>query len=299
MSNSTGTNGNVSTPPPSTTNSNSIVNKLRQYGQSNIGLIIVAFVLVCVIIYVIIYIYKTYNSTSLKTATMLKKPLKITNTEIVNVSNNVALPELYNGKEFSYSFWIYVDAIQPNNDYKFVLGRLSSKGNYADGNPIFFLDNSLNKLYVYVRTEGDSTSSLSAMKDSTNTLSIRYLPLQRWVNILLVVDNNFVQLFLDGDLRQVKDLSGNSSQPTNKVVATSSGNLMAGGSESTIAFDGYLSKVQALNYAATIDHAKVIYKAGPLHKSILAAIGVPFYGIQSPFYRIDEQTTVTDSSCSK
>lgn len=299
MSNSTRTNGNVSTPPPSTTNSNSIVNKLRQYGQSNIGLIIVAFVLVCVIIYVIIYIYKTYNSTSLKTATMLKKPLKITNTEIVNVSNNVALPELYNGKEFSYSFWIYVDAIQPNNDYKFVLGRLSSKGNYADGNPIFFLDNSLNKLYVYVRTEGDSTSSLSAMKDSTNTLSIRYLPLQRWVNILLVVDNNFVQLFLDGDLRQVKDLSGNSAQPANKVVATSSGNLMAGGSESTIAFDGYLSKVQALNYAATIDHAKVIYKAGPLHKSILAAIGVPFYGIQSPFYRIDEQTTVTDSSCSK
>lgn len=297
MSNSTGTNGNVST-PPNTNNTTSMVDKLRKYGQSNIGLIIVAFVLVCVIIYVIIYIYKTYNSTSLKTATMLKKPLKITNTEIVNVSNNVALPELYNGKEFSYSFWIYVDAIQPNNDYKFVLGRLSSKGNYADGNPIFFLDNSLNKLYVYVRTEGDSTSSLSAMKDSTNTLSIRYLPLQRWVNILLVVDNNFVQLFLDGDLRQVKDLSGNSSQPSNKVVATSSGNLMAGGSESTIAFDGYLSKVQALNYAATIDHAKVIYKAGPLHKSILAAIGVPFYGIQSPFYRIDEQTEVT-GNCSK
>lgn len=297
MSNSTGTTGNVST--PSNTSNSQMLSSLRKYGQSNIGLIIVAFVLVCVIIYVIIYIYKTYNSTSLKTATMLKKPLKITNTEIVNVSNNVALPELYNGKEFSYSFWIYVDAIQPNNDYKFVLGRLSSKGNYADGNPLFFLDKTLNKLYAYVRTEGDTTSSLHVMKDSSNTLSIKYLPLQRWVNILLVVDNNFVQLFLDGDLRQVKDLSGNSAQPTNKVVATSSGNLMAGGSESTIAFDGYLSKVQALNYAATIDHAKVIYKAGPLHKSILASIGVPFYGIQSPFYRIDEQTDVTDSSCSK
>ena len=284
---------------PSTTsntnNSNTMLKSLRKYGQSNIGLVIVAFVLVCVIIYVIIYIYKTYNSTSLKTATMLKKPLKISNTEIVNVSNNVALPELYNGKEFSYSFWIYVDAIHPNNDYKFVLGRMSSKGSYSDGNPIFFLDNTINKLYVYVRTEGDSTSSLSSMKDSSNTLNIRYLPLQRWVNILLVVDNNFVQLFLDGDLRQVKDLSGNAAQPSNRVVATSSGNLMAGGSENTIAFDGYLSKVQALNYAATIDHAKVIYKAGPLHKSILASIGVPFYGIQSPFYRIDEQTEVTNA----
>ena len=298
MSNSTRTTGNVST-TPNTNNTTSMLDKLRKYGQSNIGLVIVAFVLICVIIYVIIYIYKTYNSTSLKTATMLKKPLKITNTEIVNVSNNVALPELYNGKEFSYSFWIYVDAIHPNNDYKFVLGRLSAKGDYSTGNPVFFLDKSLNKLYVYVRTEGDQTSSLSMMKDSTNTLNIRYLPLQRWVNILLVVDNNFVQLFLDGDLRQVKDLSGNSAQPTNKVVATSSGNLMAGGTDSSIAFDGYLSKVQALNYAATIDHAKVIYKAGPLHKSILAAIGVPFYGIQSPFYRIDEQTEVTGGNCSK
>lgn len=298
MSNSTGTTGNVST-PSNTKNTTSMVDKLRKYGQSNIGLIIVAFVLVCVIIYVIIYIYKTYNSTSLKTATMLKKPLKITNTEIVNVSNNVALPELYNGKEFSYSFWIYVDAVHPNNDYKFVLGRLNAKEDYSSGNPIFFLDKSLNKLYVYVRTEGDQTSSLSTMVNSSNTLNIRYLPLQRWVNILLVVDNNFVQLFLDGDLRQVKDLSGNSAQPANKVVATSSGNLMAGGSESSIAFDGYLSKVQALNYAATIDHAKVIYKAGPLHKSILAAIGVPFYGIQSPFYRIDEQTEVTGGNSSK
>lgn len=291
MSNSTEV---VSTPSTtSNANSNTMLKSIRKYGQSNIGLIIVAFVLICVIIYVIIYIYKTYNSTSLKTATMLKKPLKISNTEIVNVSNNVALPELYNGKEFSYSFWIYVDAVHPNNDYKFVLGRMSAKGSYGDGNPIFFLDKTINKLYVYVRTEGDTTSSLSTMKDSSNTLNIRYLPLQRWVNILLVVDNNFVQLFLDGDLRQVKDLSGNALQPANRVVATSSGNLMAGGSESSIAFDGYLSKVQALNYAATIDHAKVIYKAGPLHKSILASIGVPFYGIQSPFYRIDEQAEVT------
>lgn len=296
MSNSTEV---VSTPSTtSNANSNTMLKSLRKYGQSNIGLIIVAFVLICVIIYVIIYIYKTYNSTSLKTATMLKKPLKISNTEIVNVSNNVALPELYNGKEFSYSFWIYVDAVHPNNDYKFVLGRMSDKGSYGDGNPIFFLDKTINKLYVYVRTEGDTTSSLSTMKDSANTLNIRYLPLQRWVNILLVVDNNFVQLFLDGDLRQVKDLSGSALQPANRVVATSSGNLMAGGSESSIAFDGYLSKVQALNYAATIDHAKVIYKAGPLHKSILASIGVPFYGIQSPFYRIDEQAEVT-GNCSK
>ena len=44
---------------------------------------------------------------------MIIKPLKIPHIEIVNISSSVTLPELYNGKEFSYSYWIYVEAISP------------------------------------------------------------------------------------------------------------------------------------------------------------------------------------------
>ena len=52
--------------------------------------------------------------------------------------------------------------------------------------------------------------------------------------------------------------------------------------------DGYMSKVQLFNYSLTIDHAKIIYKAGPLHKSILSMIGIPMYGLRNPFVRLDE-----------
>jgi hypothetical protein len=130
-----------------------------------------------------------------------------------------------------------------------------------------------------------------------DVLTINYLPLQRWVNIVLVVDNNFVQLFMDGELREVKDLSKHTESMDTSIVETPTGNMIVGANSKIPAFNGYLSKVQVLNYAVTIDHAKVVYKAGPLHRSVLAAIGVPTnYGIQNPFYRIDEHAEVDKCS---
>lgn len=269
-------------------------NTVKNYMSSNLGLVVVFAVMFFLMVYVLYFIYTKYNTTSLKTVTMLKKPMKVNSNEIVNVSSSTGLPELYNGKEFSYSFWIYVegDSVENTMQNKFVIGRMTSKGNVSDGNPVVIMDKSLNKLYVYVRPEnGDNLTTLDHIPTST-TLSISYLPLQRWVNVILVVDNNFLQLFMDGELREVKDLSQN-----NMVAATPVGNIMVGGSSNFPSFNGYISKVQAFNYAVTIDHAKVIYKAGPLHKSILANIGVPYYGIQSPFYRIDEKVEI-DGKCS-
>ena len=269
-------------------------NTVKKYMSSNLGLVVVFAVMLFLMIYVLYFIYTKYNTTSLKTVTMLKKPMKVNSNEIVNLSSSVGLPDLYNGKEFSYSFWMYVegDTVENTMQNKFVIGRMTTKGNVSDGNPVVIMDKSLNKLYVYVRPEnGDNLTTLDHIPTST-MLSISYLPLQRWVNVILVVDNNFLQLFMDGELREVKDLSQN-----NMVTATPVGNIMVGGSSNFPSFNGYISKVQAFNYAVTIDHAKVIYKAGPLHKSILANIGVPYYGIQSPFYRIDEKVEV-DGKCS-
>ena len=295
--------------PPVQAASQSIfsVNSIKKGAQSNMGILVIASIMVMVLIYVILYVYRKYNETSLKTVTVLKLPLQVTKSKFSNVSNDTLLPELYNGKEFSYSFWIYVDNenFERTSDPKFVLGRMSAEDSFGDANPVFYIDPLDNKLHVFVRTDNIASGlntlaeihaytnppqSNSAMQSDNkqNILTLNYLPLQRWVNIILVVDNNFVQLFVDGDLREVKDLS---SGVDNRVVTTSAGNLFTGGSGRTLAFDGYLSKVQAFNYAVTIDHAKIIYKAGPLHKSMLSMLGIPYYGLRSPVYRIDEVTT--------
>jgi hypothetical protein len=251
--------------------------------SSNLALIVVISVMFIITIYVIFYVWRTYNSTSLKTVTMTKSPIHLTEMGggFKNLSADVVLPSMYNGNEFSYSFWTYVNSSTgiASNTNKFILGRMTDTDLPLSGNPLFYMDSTSNKLYAYVNTKGSPVELLSDMGTSENTLTIEYMPIHRWVNIVLVVDNNFIQLFMDGELRQVKDLSGE-----NKLVLPTQGNMVAGGDGS---FDGYLCKVQCFNYALSIDHAKIVYKAGPLQKSILAAIGVPNYGVRAPFYRVD------------
>lgn len=269
--------------------------------KNNIGTLVVVMILIIVAVYGILYVYKKYNDTSLDTITMLKTPTIVPQSDIKNISTDVQLPSNVNGKEYAYSFWMYVDAEQldQTSANKFVLGRIESSTNLTSGTPIFYMDRSLNKLHVYVKKMGDSVRGINDLAHMypESVLTIPYVPLQRWVNVILVVDNNFLQLFMDGELRQVKDLSQyeHTSSQFPSVIASPVGNIMIGSSNGIPSFKGFISKVQVFNYAITIDHAKIIYKAGPLHKSILSAIGIPMIGIQNPFYRIDERAT--DATC--
>lgn len=268
----------------------SIAGTAKEMVSSNLGLVVVVGILFIVIVYVLIYIFKQYNDTSLKTVTMVKKPIKVPSDRLLNISEDAGLPKLnyVNGKEFSYSFWIYVDGDNnQNTSYrKFILGRMESSDSVNHASPLFELDNVSNKFFVKLSTSSSNTPQ-------ENSLEIKYFPLQRWVNVVLVVDNNFVQLFLDGELREVKDLSNHSQDAS--IVNTPVGNLYIGSSANKPSFNGYISKVQAFNYAVTIDHAKVIYKAGPLHKTVLSVIGIDTYGIQNPIYRIDEKNQMKEN----
>jgi len=268
----------------------SFVGSTKQIVSSNLGLVVVVGILFIVIVYVIIYILKQYNDTSLKTVTMVKKPIKVPSDRLLNISEDAGLPRLnyVNGKEFSYSFWIYVDGDNnQNTSYrKFILGRMESSDSVEHASPLFELDSVSNKFFVKLSTSSNNS-------EHQDSLEIKYFPLQRWVNVVLVVDNNFVQLFLDGELREVKDLSNHSQESS--IVKTPVGNLYIGSSANKPSFNGYISKVQAFNYAVTIDHAKVIYKAGPLHKTVLSIIGIDTYGIQNPIYRIDEKNQMKEN----
>lgn len=270
------------------------LNKTVETLKNNTGTIIVVMLLMFISIYTIVSVYQRYNKTSLDTVTLLSSPARVPDASLSFISSDVKLPSNVNGKEYAYSFWIYIDAeqIEQTANNKFVLGRLSNNTNLSIGSPIFILDKTLNKMHVYVKKTGDIPVEFDKIHETypESTLTIPYVPLQRWINIILVVDNNFVQLFMDGELRQVKDLStfvtvGSQSN----IVASPVGNVAIGSSGGVPSFKGFISKVQVFNYAVSIDHAKIIYQVGPLNKSVLSNIGIPVYGIQNPFYRIDER----------
>ena len=238
-------------------------------------------------------IYKTYNKTTLKTVTMLRSgALSIPQSSHV-ISNDITFPALYNGIEFSYSFWLFVCAedLQNSESDKFIMARCPNSKSLRDASPVFYMDGQTNKMFVSLRIKDSGFGTLEEIKDDTTnyfTTMIDYVPLQRWVNVLLVVDNQFVQIFVDGELRNVEDLSAKSDLIINNVPKIPSGSLVVGKISSEIGLNkkSFISKVQASNYALTIDHAKILYKAGPLNASILQFLGLNNMGIRNPFYTI-------------
>jgi hypothetical protein len=236
---------------------NPFINKISS-GSS--GKMIITFFLLFIVVYVLIYVYQLYTSTSLKTTTMLKKPISIPY-ELTNITKDISIPKNISGNQYSMSLWIYVDEMSPTSNNKFIIGR----GNGSQYKPSVYINNS-NELCVDV--------------GEPNGLKSPNFPTSRWVNIAVVVDETLAQLYIDGQFKEAK--------LSNSTYSSSSGNVHIGKSSHMERIQGYLSKIQLFNYALTIDHTKIIYKAGPLHKSILSMIGIPMYGLRNPFHRLDQ-----------
>lgn len=226
------------------------------FGANNItksptAKIVITLLLVFIVLYVLVYVWKMYTATSLQTTTLLKKPISIPFSE-VDITRDVQLPKNIVGNQYSISFWIYVDGVPPTTKDKFIISR---------GNVEFFLD----KRNAFV-------------VDLGKKMTYNNFPTNRWVNVALVVDETLATLYIDGKFSAAEQ--GN--------FQAISGPVIIGKPDYRERTDGYLSKVQIFNYSLTIDHCGIIYKAGPLHKSILGMIGIPMYGLRNPFVRLDE-----------
>ena len=230
--------------------------------QGNAGKVIITVLLLFIIIYVVIYVYKLYNSTSLKTTTLLKKPISIPYTS-TNITRDLKIPDNINANQYSMSLWTYVDEISPTSQSKIIVGR----GTETSLKPVIYI-NSANKLCIGL---GDIAGPIE-MSD--------VFPTNRWVNVVIVVDETLAQVYIDGQYKK--------SQPSSTLFTETTGNIYIGKVPTYEKIEGYISKIQLFNYALTIDHTKIIYKAGPLHKSILSMIGIPMYGLRNPFVKLDE-----------
>ena len=286
--------------------------------------------------YVMYHLYKIIMKTDLRTVTLLKNAIKVPQYRKININSDVTMPSLYNGAEFSYSAWMYIESFNRSGKPQLVLYNGKSD-DFSSVSPVFYLDPEYVTLHVLLSTDkaprtGVGRGSLEKLHKHRDCdfvrLSVDYVPMQRWVNVALVVDNEYIQLFFDGELRKVVDITdkelienihpeiqisdskgvndlcdGDNNvccQPENtccgkRLMNTNTGKQLYIGKVGTDeVFNGYLSKVQFFNYAITVDHAKILYKSGPLHQSMLGRIGLPMYGVRNPFYKIDT-SDVNDS----
>lgn len=132
-------------------------------------------------------------------------------------------------------------------------------------------------------------------------LSVNNVPFSRWVHFAISVKDNMITLFQDGEIYAVKtindfvqskpmdyDLRGEPIK-LNPIIDDTVGSMYVGRNSNLAgksAPNGYLSKLQAFNYALTVSDIQKVYKEGPFSANLLQKFGVTGYGVQSPIYKL-------------
>lgn len=215
-------------------------------GNGKMPMILLIIGVVLLFIVVIIYIMFTLKSSKLTAKQLTSKPVKLDEIAAPLEISSAELPKPVVGREYSFSFWLYLENYGQtfNKDGQ---GRLTpidkmifyrgTSGDISTANPIVFMDGLSNKLYIAIKSQESTLTSvpqrvdynanlynirfmnyfmnsnlkvrdtLDPLQPAINKymiLSVDYVPLQRWVNISFIIDNKMTTLFMDGEIYSVK-----------------------------------------------------------------------------------------------
>lgn len=271
------------------------------------GIVIFVIAIMLLIVFIVIYVVSQIKKSKLQNVNLQKE------SAMIPLDNRNSVPYLVkaekmslvtNGQEFSYSFWIYLGAqysttanpkllVVRGNDNAYVGTTLFVSPN---ANPAIFLDSASNTLYVAVNTSAVTTPMTPAqiIKRSANgqynsgwlVTRVTYVPLQRWVQIVAVVSNASLNVYMDGDLYSVATISDIAGFSSNiPIIKGTSGNMIIG--DNVNYTSGHIAKTSFFNYAMSQRDIKINYNTGPSEGSFLSYFGLGNYALRSPVYSTD------------
>ena len=264
--------------------------------------------------------------------------------------NGSVIPASGNGKRMSVNFWIYIHDIDKyrglyrhvfhrgdktiggasptvflDKDLNKLYVRFETTNKNTNNQPI----KSMSKPYSTLTASPNNTttaydSQTNANKffrtaDTTDNITadlltrgiaIDYIPLQRWVFVSVVVNEEVkrgsISAYIDGELVKtitsdntvkltgVKDGAGSSAETTfnynfQNLMLDKGGDVWIGGNQIDTnigpGFAGLVSSISFANYDMNAKDIYDVYTKGPID-NILAKMGLPAYGVRSPVYRI-------------
>ena len=287
-------------------------------------LIIFLLVVLLVFVAVIIYISFALKNSNLKGKMLISKPIKLNELSVPYEVTSADIPRPSVGREYSFSFWLYIESYEQTADHKLIFARTSNKGDISTANPMVMMDKKDNRMYIVIKTQ-DSTLpvSLNGIARLTDVIDnnyfrkvkpvptdnkhiimeIDYIPLQRWVNILFVIDNKIVTVFMDGEIYSVKstdelkalkkpDIDPLTGKPKkeNLIIDKTDGDILIGKNpiNDRHTVNGFLSNLTFSNYGMSLNQVKSAYNGGPMSKGgLLASMGIQ-YSLRSPIYKLNE-----------
>lgn len=282
------------------------------------------------------YLVNKLKSSSLKSYTCIKTPIMPSKNNVNVIAYNNNLPNQTNGKEFAYSFWVYINSVNNTNTNSLILLRSPTTSDVEmdlkEANFVAYLSKGSNILKIKLRTlaaddskvqietsnglDGkllfnnapkqklDKNKNVVKNPDGSDkfitfdedlcyyaSFEISYVPLQRWVNIVVVSNDNIVAVYMDKTAIIARNLSNDNpcTSQLSSSLSPQTGNIFTGSStiDNITAADCYLARLQYFNYEIGTSNIEAIYNAGPVSSSKLAAMGLPVYSVRSPFYRVD------------
>ena len=289
-------------------NLGSFTSKLSSNAINNL----VIFISFGVMIYILVQMVIVLNRPEFLYYTLSPSPTDLsTEPKLKSLEFSEKLPATFTD-EFTYSFWMYLRTIDSSSssNHKLVFMRTDQSENtniFLDANPIVYLQKNTNKLIIKIRTSdaalitGNSipkttiTDDFHESKCAYRTIIIDYIPLKRWVNVIINVDNNRITIFLDGDIYKTLliDLKQAGCTPTaTSFISETKGIIKVGKVGNETPPDALISKVQFYNYSLkTPSDIRQIYNDGPVEsEGILDTLGFE-YKFRYPIYKIGEEET--------
>ena len=275
-----------------------------------IGLFFV--IIFTVIIAILLYTFLGWQLFSKIEQTVEDTKIPIIGTKSTKFKADVA--DTANGVRRSFSFWIYInDMNKYNGQYKNVLALSSDANNYTPNlsSPHIFLDKTNNSMFIrFCKKTPASTDKCPNIQNDTELATymktgifIKYVPLQRWVNIVIVCNtdsfNTSIYAYVDGDLStsvtngqtQVSLISASdkiASLDFNDININMSGYLYIGSdniADCGPGFSGLIANFTTFNYELNAKDIYNIYNKGPIN-GLLARLGLASYGVRSPIYKL-------------
>jgi len=192
------------------------------------------------------------------------------------------------GLEYTWSAWFFVNQVPLERDK---WSRIFSKGgegtkstadgiyypNNAPGMYIRF-SNDINatnpdrtdkgtnvSLMALVDVTGKTDSSSDTKKNLHEQLITTDIPMKNWVNAVIRVTNNVIDLYINGRLAQRRKTPG--------IPLQNYGKVNIGEDKAKDRFSGYISTIQYFNYSIGANKIKSIVDEGPIMKMITSAGG--------------------------
>lgn len=187
-----------------------------------------------------------------------------------------AIPELRNGSEFGYSFWLYLNPSGPTNNDRLVFAHP------ADGKGI------------KVVLSPDSNMLQFKADESSDAPAIKYVPMSRWVHIVAVYANGTLTYFMDGEVHSVHAVGGSNgaemmgfSGPSANMTVSGGHSVSVPGGTAYDSFQGYVGYISFMNFYPSPGLVKRMYAKGPFpEQGFFNMFGMMGYGVRSPVYKI-------------